>query len=49
MSGGMPGALPALLLLGARKCEDDDVDAGMVRGAKKGKFAALREFGGSSE
>ena len=49
MSGGTPGALPALLLLGAQEGEDDDVDAGTVRGAKKGRFAALREFGGSSE
>ena len=45
----MPGAPPMLLLLGAHKGEDDDDDAGTVRGVKNGRFAALREFGGSSE
>jgi hypothetical protein len=35
-----------LTLLGEEKCEED---AGRPRGAKNGRFAALREFGGSSE
>jgi hypothetical protein len=39
-------ATDVLLLLGDEKCGDD---AGMGRGAKNGRFAALREFGGSSE
>jgi hypothetical protein len=50
MTGGTPDdTLPTLLLLGAHEGEDDNVDAGTVRGAKNGRFAALRVFGGSSE
>jgi len=41
--GGAPGALPTL---GAHEVEED---AGKARGVKNGRFAALREFGGSSE
>lgn len=41
--GGVPGAPPTL---SARAVEGD---AGRARGAKNGRFAALREFGGSSE
>jgi hypothetical protein len=41
---GAPGVLPTL-------CVDngEEEDAGRGRGMKKGRFAALREFGGSSE
>jgi hypothetical protein len=41
---GVTGGLPTL---GADN--DEEVDGGRARGRKKGRFAALREFGGSSE
>lgn len=39
----VPGMAPTLGV------DDREEDAGRGRGVKKGRFAALREFGGSSE
>jgi len=52
MKGGAPDALPELGAQGdgdAGTGADADAGAGSARGTKNGKFAALREFGGSSE
>jgi hypothetical protein len=50
MKGGAPDALPEL---GAEGDDDAgtgaDAGAGSARGTKNGRFAALRELGGSSE
>jgi hypothetical protein len=48
MRGGTPGTLLPVLGMQIGDGDDDD-DAGSVRGTKNGRFAALRELGGSSE
>jgi len=49
MEGGAPDALPELSAEGDDAGTGADAGAGRARGTKNGKFAALRELGGSSE
>lgn len=49
IKGGAPDALPELGAQVGDTGTDVDASEGCARGTKKGRLAALREFGGSSE
>lgn len=49
MKGGAPDELPELGAHGGDAGTGADAGEGSARGTKNGRFAALREFGGSSE